>query len=77
VQLAGLGALALAVYAAAQTQSPQATRWLGEHMALCLSGGATPEGASFLGHCAACWAAVALSLAGAVMLALPRGDRRA
>jgi hypothetical protein len=40
-------------------------------------GGATPEGASFLGHCAACWAAVALSLAGAVMLALPRGDRRA
>lgn len=68
LKLLGLSALGLAVFAAAQTQSPQATLWIGEHLALCLSGGATPPGVGFLGHCAACWAAVALTVTGAGVL---------
>ncbi len=75
----GLAALAGAVLLAQQAVSMQALAEIGEHMTWCLGGqaGAGLPGApaTFLGHCAACWGALSLGIAGAGLVAT--GRRRA
>lgn len=68
--MGGLGALALAVAAAAFAKDSTHVAALGQHVALCLSGArAEAVGVwAFAGHCAACWAALGLSAVGAVAL---------
>jgi hypothetical protein len=81
----GFALMGGAVLAAAQAQDPAAAALIGSHLALCLTGAAqTGDTAgvwTFAGHCAACWAALGLTAAGAVLmlnarLARPAANQR-